>query len=110
MDEFKWMVDRTSTRCEVIIDVVYNHTGEGSMAGKDCSLKPEEMESFNYDPKEVAGVVFFSRTNNASWCALFLTVKPIGTIQVLEIKHDQTIDLSSVNYGLITFLCRRTSC
>ena len=72
MDEFKWMVDQLHQHgVEVIIDVVYNHTGEGGLWRERLFFETyEEMESFNYDPKEVAGLYSFRGLDNASWYAL----------------------------------------
>ena len=72
IDEFKWMVDQLHQHgVEVIMNVVYNHTGEGGLWRERLFFETyEEMESYNYDPKEVAGLYSFRGLDNASWYAL----------------------------------------
>ena len=72
IDEFKWMVDQLHQNdIEVIIDVVYNHTGEGGLWRERLfdGICDEENE-INYDPKEVAGLFTFRGLDNAAWYAL----------------------------------------
>ena len=74
MDEFKWMVDQLHQRgLEVILDVVYNHTGEGGLwrdkISQDVSGDPIANLS-NFDPKEVAGLYSFRGLDNAAYYAL----------------------------------------
>jgi glycogen operon protein len=72
IDEFKWMVDQLHQHdIEVIIDVVYNHTGEGGLWRERlfdgiC----EEDNEINFDPKEVAGLYNFRGLDNAAFYAL----------------------------------------
>lgn len=72
IDEFKWMVDQLHQNgIEVIIDVVYNHTGEGGLWRERLFFETyEEAVSFNFDPKEVAGLYNFRGLDNAAWYAL----------------------------------------
>ncbi len=72
-DEFKWMVDTLHQNgLMVIMDVVYNHTGEGGLwrdkIAIDGSPDPENLA--NYDPKEVASVLGFRGLDNQSYYAL----------------------------------------
>ncbi len=72
IDEFKWMVDQLHQNdIEVIIDVVYNHTGEGGLWRERLFYERYGEEgSFNFDPKEVTGLYTFRGLDNASWYAL----------------------------------------
>lgn len=72
IDEFKWMVDQLHQNgIEVIVDVVYNHTGEGGLWRERLFFETyEDAESFNFDPKEVAGLYNFRGLDNAAWYAL----------------------------------------
>jgi len=72
LDEFKWMIDQLHQHdVEVIIDVVYNHTGEGGLWRERLfdGICDEENE-INFDPKEVAGLYNYRGLDNASWYAL----------------------------------------
>ena len=72
LDEFKWMVDQLHQNdIEVIIDVVYNHTGEGGLWRERLFYEHHgEEASFNFDPKEVTGLYTFRGLDNAAWYAL----------------------------------------
>ena len=72
IDEFKWMVDQLHQNdIEVIIDVVYNHTGEGGLWRERLFYERYGEEgSFNFDPKEVTGLYTFRGLDNAAWYAL----------------------------------------
>jgi len=76
-EEFKWMVDQLHQRgLEVILDVVYNHTGEGGLWRNkvqydDSPSDPATVARlFNFDPKEVAGLYSFRGLDNAAYYAL----------------------------------------
>jgi len=76
-DEFKWMVDQLHQQgVEVIVDVVYNHTGEGGLwrdkiYQTDWSADGDAVESaVNLDSIEVAGLYSFRGLDNHSWYAL----------------------------------------
>ena len=73
-DEFKWMVDQLHQRgVEVILDVVYNHTGEGGLwrdkINQDVSADPISNLG-NFDPKEIAGLYSFRGLDNSAYYAL----------------------------------------
>jgi glycogen operon protein len=77
LDEFKWMVDQLHQNgIEVIIDVVYNHTGEGGLWRErlyldDRSLDPgTRSASINFDPHETASIYSFRGLDNAAYYAL----------------------------------------
>ena len=72
IDEFKWMVDQLHQHdIEVIIDVVYNHTGEGGLWRERLYFETyEDAYAVNYDPKEVAGLYNFRGLDNNAWYAL----------------------------------------
>ena len=72
LDEFKWMVDQLHQNgVEVIIDVVYNHTGEGGLWRERLYFESyEDAYEVNFDPKEVAGLYSYRGLDNASWYAL----------------------------------------
>jgi glycogen operon protein len=77
IDEFKWMVDQLHQRnIEVVLDVVYNHTGEGGFwrskieqdpAGGTLATNPELV---NFDAKEVASIYSFRGLDNAAYYQL----------------------------------------
>jgi len=76
MDEFKWMVDELHQHdIEVIVDVVYNHTGEGGFWRQklfydDIDLDPGiSAEAVNLDPKEVVGLYSFRGLDNYEYYA-----------------------------------------
>ncbi|XXF80037.1 alpha-amylase family glycosyl hydrolase [Myxococcaceae bacterium GXIMD 01537] len=73
IDEFKWMVEELHKRgIEVILDVVYNHTGEGGLWRE--KLEYDDVTTgkplANLDPTEVAGLYSFRGLDNASYYAL----------------------------------------
>ena len=78
IDEFKWMVDQLHQRnIEVILDVVYNHTGEGGLWREkiqfgggtlDQTLDPRNWG--NFDPKQTAGIFAYRGIDNQSYYAL----------------------------------------
>jgi isoamylase len=76
IDEFKWMVEELHKRdIEVILDVVYNHTGEGGLwrdkIEQDFSPVPSlDAQLVNFDPKEIAGIYSFRGLDNAAYYAL----------------------------------------
>ena len=77
VDEFKWMVDQLHQNdIEVILDVVYNHTGEGGLWREriyqdDISVDPATDAAYsNFEPKEVASVQIYRGLDNASYYAL----------------------------------------
>ena len=72
IDEFKWMVDQLHQHdVEVIIDVVYNHTGEGGLWREKLYFESDDaQEEVNFDPKEVASLYNMRGLDNASWYAL----------------------------------------
>ena len=72
IDEFKWMVDQLHQNdIEVIVDVVFNHTGEGGLWRERLFFETfEDAVSVNFDPKEVAGLYNFRGLDNAAWYAL----------------------------------------
>ncbi len=72
LDEFKWMVDQLHQHdIEVIVDVVYNHTGEGGLWRERLFFESfDDAYDVNYDPKEVAGLYSYRGLDNASWYAL----------------------------------------
>jgi len=77
VDEFKWMVDQLHQQgIEVILDVVYNHTGEGGfwrekLYTSDVGLDPTTAaQSINFDPKEIAGLYSYRGLDNYGYYAL----------------------------------------
>ncbi len=73
IDEFKFMVDALHQRnIEVILDVVYNHTGEGGFWRNkiDASPDPTDGPLINFDPKEVAGLYSYRGLDNHAYYAL----------------------------------------
>ncbi|MCB9780806.1 MAG: glycosyl hydrolase [Alphaproteobacteria bacterium] len=72
IDEFKWMVDQLHQyEIEVVIDVVYNHTGEGGLWREKLFFEEfSDAYEVNFDPKEVAGIYNMRGLDNWSWYAL----------------------------------------
>jgi len=72
IDEFKWMVDQLHQHdIEVIVDVVYNHTGEGGLWREKLYFESyDDATEVNFDPKEVASLYSMRGLDNASWYAL----------------------------------------
>jgi glycogen operon protein len=77
LDEFKWMVDELHQRgIEVVVDVVYNHTGEGGLWREtllydDVVLDPRTQgQLVDFDPKEVAGLYSYRGLDNHAYYAL----------------------------------------
>ncbi len=77
VDEFKWMVDQLHQHdVEVVIDVVYNHTGEGGLWREriyqdDSSLDPTtDADFYNFDPHETAGIYNLRGLDNSEYYAL----------------------------------------
>ena len=71
VDEFKWMVDQLHQQgIEVIIDVVYNHTGEGGLWRERLYFESyDQAFDVNFDPKEIAGIYNFRGLDNAAYYA-----------------------------------------
>jgi glycogen operon protein len=79
-EEFKWMVDQLHQNgIEVILDVVYNHTGEGGLWRQKIQqddIDPSgAVNLYNFDPKEVAGIYSFRGLDNQNYYALDPTNK-----------------------------------
>ena len=78
IDEFKWMVDQLHQQgIEVVVDVVYNHTGEGGLWRDkvymdDTLLDPQAMSDafYNLDTKEAATIYSMRGLDNQAWYAL----------------------------------------
>ena len=76
IDEFKWMVDQFhQADIEVLLDVVYNHTGEGGFWRErlDFDFNPDNSIPtglVNIDPKEVVGLYNFRGFDNHAYYAL----------------------------------------
>jgi glycogen operon protein len=77
IDEFKWMVDQLHQHgIEVLLDVVYNHTGEGGLWREkieqdDVALDPDtDVKLASFDPKEVAGLYCYRGLDNRAYYAL----------------------------------------
>ncbi len=77
IDEFKWMVDQLHQRgIEVMLDVVYNHTGEGGFWRTKIEQSDYNPDSAtiaalsNFDPKEVVGLYSFRGLDNVAYYAL----------------------------------------
>lgn len=76
IDEFKAMVDEFHKRdIEVLLDVVYNHTGEGGFWRERLEYDYNPSDSIpgdllNYDPKEVVGLYNVRGLDNAAYYAL----------------------------------------
>jgi len=72
IDEFKWMVDQLHQNgIEVILDVVYNHTGEGGFWRSKIALNdffPGDYSKLgNYDDKLVASIYSYRGLDNAAY-------------------------------------------
>ncbi|MGQ0505469.1 MAG: alpha-amylase family glycosyl hydrolase, partial [Myxococcaceae bacterium] len=70
IDEFKWMVEELHKRgIEVILDVVYNHSGEGGL-WREKIYEQFGLRPSNLDPQDVASLYSFRGLDNASYYAL----------------------------------------
>lgn len=72
LDELKWMVDQLHQNdIEVILDVVYNHTGEGGLWREKLFFEFHGTEyDVNFDPVEVAGLYSYRGLDNSAYYAL----------------------------------------
>jgi isoamylase len=77
VDEFKFMVEQLHQRnIEVILDVVYNHTGEGGLWRDKIQTNGPSLagpifdQLSNYDAKEVASLYAYRGIDNASYYEL----------------------------------------
>lgn len=73
IDEFKWMVDQFhQADIEVMLDVVYNHTGEGGFWRDrlDFTFNQGGTGIVNIDRKEVVGLYNFRGLDNHAYYAL----------------------------------------
>jgi isoamylase len=77
IDEFKGMVDQLHQQgIEVILDVVYNHYGEGGLWRQKIALNDVNFGGIsasqlaNLDPEEVASLYSFRGLDNAAYYAL----------------------------------------
>jgi glycogen operon protein len=81
INEFKWMVDQFhQANIEVILDVVYNHTGEGGLWAQKIQYGggtlDQTLDSRNwgsYAPVDTAGIYAYRGLDNASYYALSST-------------------------------------
>ncbi len=74
IDEFKWMVDQLHQQgIEVLLDVVYNHTGEGGFWRQklEFDFNPDPWVTnaalTNIDPQEVVGLYSMRGFDNAAY-------------------------------------------
>ena len=78
VDEFKWMVDQLHAEgIEVIIDVVYNHTGEGGLwrtklffNDPDGDFVCDPVNAVNLDSQEVATLMSWRGLDSAEYYVL----------------------------------------
>ena len=77
LDEFKYMVDQLHQRgIEVIMDVVYNHTGEGGLWRDKLQTNGPSLagpifdQLSNYDAKEVASIYSYRGLDSSAYYAL----------------------------------------
>ncbi|MHB8873179.1 MAG: alpha-amylase family glycosyl hydrolase [Myxococcaceae bacterium] len=71
IDEFKFMVEELHKRgIEVLIDVVYNHTGEGGLWRQKIKQGQAVSDLVNLDPEELASLFSYRGLDNASYYAL----------------------------------------
>lgn len=74
IDEFKWMVDQLHQHgIEVVVDVVYNHTGEGGLWRERIYDDVEFASSegfYSLDPQEVASLYSYRGLDNAAYYKL----------------------------------------
>jgi isoamylase len=78
IDEFKWMVDQLHGEgIEVIVDVVYNHTGEGGLwrtklfyNDPDNDFVCDPVNAVNLDSQEVATLMSWRGLDSASYYVL----------------------------------------
>ena len=77
IDEFKRMVDQLHQHgIEVILDVVYNHFGEGGLWRQKLELGSGMLDPsttgqmVNLDPEEIAGIYSFRGLDNSAYYAL----------------------------------------
>jgi glycogen operon protein len=75
IDEFKWMVDELHQKgIEVILDVVYNHTGEGGFWRSKIEQDPTDLSGnpslINFDAKEVASIYSYRGLDNSAYYLL----------------------------------------
>jgi len=70
IDEFKWMVEELHKRgIEVIVDVVFNHSGEGGL-WREKIYQNSTAAPWNLDPQETASLFSYRGIDNASYYAL----------------------------------------
>ncbi len=68
LDEFKWMVDQLhQAGVEVIVDVVYNHTGEGGLWEEKVYTGPNPDEYYNLSWAEVASIFSMRGLDNSAY-------------------------------------------
>jgi len=69
IDEFKWMVDQLhSHEIEVILDVVYNHTGEGGLwEDRFCFGTNPETDCYDVQWEEVTSMFSYRGLDNAAY-------------------------------------------
>ncbi len=78
VDEFKWMVDELHAHgIEVIVDVVYNHTGEGGLwrtklffDDPDGDFQCDPAAAVNLDSQEVASLLSWRGLDSSSYYVL----------------------------------------
>jgi isoamylase len=78
VDEFKWMVDQLhAAGIEVIVDVVYNHTGEGGLwrtklfyDDPDGDWQCDPASAVNLDSQEVASLLSWRGLDSAEYYVL----------------------------------------
>ena len=72
IDEFREMVDTLHQHdIEVLLDVVYNHTGEGGLWRERLYFESyDDAYEVNFDPKEVAGLYSYRGLDNNAYYAL----------------------------------------
>lgn len=68
VDEFKWMVDELHKHdIEVILDVVYNHTGEGGFWRSKVEAPFDYGSQSNFDDKTAATIYSFRGLDNRAY-------------------------------------------
>ena len=114
VNEFKTMVrELHKNGIAVILDVVYNHTGEGGEGGSVFSLKGFDAQNYYAHPKNLDGTTNYSKYLDVTGCGNSVNTDSRPTVNlVLDSLSYWLSDLQvdGFRFDLAVTICRESSC
>ncbi len=112
--EFKTMVKEFHRNgIAVILDVVYNHTGEGGAGGSVLSLKGFDAKNYYVHPRREDGTYDYGQYYDVTGCGNSVNVDTKAALKLVTTSMEHWLDDMQVDgfrFDLGVALCRETHC